>query len=66
MPTVPGAIGDNPLPKPSAMTCAGCDSRKRHVGLRGAFATGGFNVGVGVGVGAGAGAGAGVGVGVMT
>jgi hypothetical protein len=31
VPAVPGARGARPLPKPSAMTCAGWRSMKRHV-----------------------------------
>ncbi|KDA51789.1 hypothetical protein L963_1189 [Leuconostoc mesenteroides subsp. cremoris T26] len=34
VPTVPGAKRDRPEPKPSAMRCAGCESRKRSVGRR--------------------------------
>ena len=36
VPTVPGALGDRPEPKPSAMACAGCASMKRTVGHCGA------------------------------
>jgi hypothetical protein len=32
VPAVPGATGDRPEPKPSAMQWAGCDSMKRAVG----------------------------------
>jgi hypothetical protein len=32
VPTVPGARGDRPLPKPQATRCAGCASRKRSEG----------------------------------
>src|SRR5574343_154690 len=32
VPIVPGAKGEKPLPKPSAITCNGCDSMKRRVG----------------------------------
>ena len=28
VPTVPGANGDRPLPKPQATRCAGCEKRK--------------------------------------
>ena len=34
VPAVPGATGDRPLPKPSAIQCAGCERRKRTPGLR--------------------------------
>ena len=34
VPTVPGATGLKPEPKPSAITCAGCASMKRAVGRR--------------------------------
>src|SRR5512140_3572857 len=34
VPKVPGARGARPLPKPRAMKCAGCDSRKRASGVR--------------------------------
>src|ERR1035437_5789784 len=39
VPTVPGAKGDSPVPKPSAMNRAGCASMKPTVGRRIALAT---------------------------
>ena len=45
VPMVPGATGESPLPKPSAIKCAGCETKKRQVGLRGAVAIGGFGIG---------------------
>jgi hypothetical protein len=41
VPTVPGATGDSPLPKPSAIQWAGWRSMKRTVGFTGAGLTGG-------------------------
>src|SRR4051812_32009221 len=35
VPAVPGATGDKPAPKPSAMKCAGCETRKRASGRSG-------------------------------
>src|SRR6478672_2787074 len=35
VPAVPGAIGDRPAPNPSAMKCAGCETRKRASGRSG-------------------------------
>src|SRR3982751_5588541 len=35
VPAVPGATGDKPAPKPSAMKCAGCETRKRASGRGG-------------------------------
>src|SRR6185369_5192878 len=35
VPTVPGATGDRPAPNPSAMKCAGCETRKRASGRSG-------------------------------
>src|SRR5215475_14027021 len=40
VPTVPGAMGDRPLPKPSDRICKGCDSMKRAVARRGRGARG--------------------------
>src|ERR1700729_52956 len=37
VPTVPGAIGERPLPKPSDRMCNGCVSIKRALALRGFF-----------------------------
>ena len=33
VPTVPGALGLKPVPKPKASRCAGWDNKKRRVGL---------------------------------
>src|SRR5471030_1507585 len=40
VPTVPGAIGDKPLPKPSDRMCSGCDSMKRALVRRDGFGGG--------------------------
>src|ERR1700710_1507609 len=40
VPTVPGAIGDKPLPKPSDRICSGCDSMKRALVRRDGFGRG--------------------------
>src|SRR5471030_1404406 len=40
VPTVPGAMGDKPLPKPSDKICSGCDSMKRALVRRDGFGRG--------------------------